>query len=125
MLANTKNSTPPISAQLLTSGFESNVTIGLYCESCPNASQPTAFDFASNYSGWHSSWLGFALDSFDAQFELDVDLSAEANGDLTLSLLKKSAMADGVVVEVDFQLYLVADASASMSFTAGLNLSVS
>jgi hypothetical protein len=58
-------------------------------------------------------------------FELNVDLSAEANGDLTLSLLKLILPpTDGVVVEVDFQIYLVADASASMSFTAGLNLSV-
>ncbi|MCJ1383187.1 hypothetical protein MMC17_006300 [Xylographa soralifera] len=117
--------TPPISAQLITSGLQSNVTIGLYCASCSDASQPTAFDFASqNYSGWENSWLGFALDSFDALFEVDVNLSAVADGELTLSLLKKSATADGVVVEVDFQLYLVADASASMSFTAGLNLTL-
>ncbi|MCJ1390596.1 hypothetical protein MMC18_003456 [Xylographa bjoerkii] len=117
--------TPPISTQLMTSGLQSNVTIGLYCANCSNASQPTAFDFASqNYSGWESSWLGFALDSFDALFEVEIDLSADASGDLTLSLLKKSAESDGVVVEVDFQLYLVADASASMSFTAGLNLTL-
>jgi hypothetical protein len=65
------------------------------------------------------------LDSFDALFEVDVELTAVANGEITLSLLKIVAAAEGVVVEVDFQLYLVADASASMSFTAGLNLTVS
>jgi hypothetical protein len=65
------------------------------------------------------------LDNFDALFEIDVELSAVANGELTLSLLTKTAAEDGVVVEVEFQLYLVADASASMSFTTGLNLTVS
>jgi hypothetical protein len=65
------------------------------------------------------------LDSFDALFEIEVELSAVANGEITLSLLRIIAAAEGVVVEVDFQLYLVADASASMSFTAGLNLTVS
>ena len=65
------------------------------------------------------------MDSFDALFEIDVELSAVANGELTLSLLKIPAAADGVVVEVEFQLYLVADASASMGFTTGLNLTVS
>jgi hypothetical protein len=118
--------TPPISARLITSGLQSNVTVGLYCESCSGASQPAAFNFASqNYSGWDNSWLGFALDSFEALFEIDVELSAVANGELTLSLLKTAAASDGVVVEVEFQLYLVADASASMSFTTGLNLTVS
>jgi hypothetical protein len=99
--------------------------VGLYCESCSGASQPAAFNFASQYSGWDNSWLGFALDSFEAMFEIDVELSAVANGELTLSLLKTAAASDGVVVEVEFQLYLVADASASMSFTTGLNLTVS
>ena len=65
------------------------------------------------------------MDSFDALFEIDVELAAVANGEITLSLLKIVAAAEGVVVEVDFQLYLVADASASMSFTTGLNLTVS
>lgn len=69
--------------------------------------------------------MGFALDNFEALLEIDVDLSAVANGELTLSLLKIPAAADGVVLEVEFQLYLVADASASMSFTTGLNLTVS
>jgi hypothetical protein len=111
---------------LVTSGIQSDVIIGLYCESCSNASQPAAFNFANQtYNGWNNSWLGFALESFDALFEVNVDLSATANGELTFSLLKIPAAADGVVVEVEFQLYLVADASASMSFTAGLNLSVS
>jgi hypothetical protein len=124
--ADREHRTPPISSRLTTSGFQSEVTIGLYCEGCDNAVQPSAFDFASTtYSGWESSWLGFALDNFDASFELDVDLSAGAEGDLTLSLLKIPVEADGVVVEVDFQLYLVANAQAEMSFTAGLNLSVS
>jgi hypothetical protein len=124
--ADGKYRTPPISTRLVSSGIQSNVTVGLYCEGCTGSSQPAAFNFTSqNYSGWDSSWLGFALDSFDALFEIDVDLTAVANGELTLSLLKIPAAADGVVVEVDFQLYLVADASASMSFTAGLNLTVS
>jgi hypothetical protein len=88
--------------------------------------QPSAFDFASNnYNDWNNSWLGFALNNFDASFELDVDLSAGAERDLTLSLRKFSAEDYGVVVEVDFQLYLVAEAQAEMSFTAGLNVSVS
>lgn len=65
------------------------------------------------------------MDKFDASFELDIDLSAGADGDLTLSLLKETVETDGVVVEVDFQLYLVANAQVEMSFTAGLNLSVS
>jgi hypothetical protein len=64
------------------------------------------------------------LESFDALFEVNVDLSVVTNGELTLSLLKLAAAADGVVVDVEFQLYLVADASASMSFITGLNLSV-
>jgi hypothetical protein len=64
------------------------------------------------------------LDNFDAFFEIDIELTAVANGEITLSLLKIVAAAEGVVVEVDFQLYLVADASASMSFTTGLNLTV-
>jgi hypothetical protein len=88
--------------------------------------QPSVFNFASTaYTDWDKSWLGFALDSFNASIELEVDLSADAEGDLTLSLLKQTAEADGVVVEVDFQLYLVAKAQAEMSFTAGLDLSVS
>ena len=65
------------------------------------------------------------MDSFDALFEIDVELNAGANGDLTLSLLKFTAAEDDVVVDVEFQLYLVGNASASMSFTAGLNLTVS
>jgi hypothetical protein len=65
------------------------------------------------------------LDNFDALFEVDIELTAVANGEITLSLLRIIAAAEGVVVEVDFQLYLVADASASMSFTTGLNLTVS
>lgn len=123
--ADREHRTPPISSRLIASGFQSEFTIGLYCESCDNAVQPSAFNFTSTYPGWNSSWLGFALDNFDASFELDVDLSAGAEGDLTLSLLKKTVEADGVVVEVEFQLYLVAEAQAEMSFTVGLNLSVS
>ena len=124
--ADSEYRTPPISTRLVTSGIESNVTVGLYCHNCSGSSQPPAFDFArQNYSGWDNSWLGFALDNFEALFEVDVDLSAVANGELTISLLKIPAASDGIVVEVDFQLYLVADASASMSFTAGLNLTVS
>ena len=124
--ADREHRTPPISSRLITSGFQSEVTIGLYCESCDNTVQPSAFDFASTtYTGWEKSWLGFALNNFDASFELDIDLSAGAEGNLTLSLLKIPVEADGVVVEVDFELYLVAKAQAEMSFTAGLNLSVS
>ena len=116
---------PPISTSLKTSQLQSDVTVGLYCNTC-NYTQPEAFDFAKDlYPNWSDSWFGVALDSFDAVFEIDVDLSASANGDLTLSLLTLDAAVDGVAVEVDFQLYLTADASASMSFTTGLNLSVS
>jgi hypothetical protein len=52
-------------------------------------------------------------------------LSANANGDYTISLLKKSAAVDGIGVEIEFQLYMTAKASAEMSFTAGLELTVS
>ena len=130
-LANCEGRTPPISSRLVTSGFESNVTIGLYCTGCDvlvEPVRPSAFDFTKttyNYSGWDESWLGFALNSFDAFFELDIDLSANADGSLTLSLLKISEGFDGVVVDVEFQLYLVATAQTEMSFTAGMNLSVS
>jgi hypothetical protein len=125
-LADREGRTPPISSRLITSGFESNVTVGLYCDYCDNAVRPSAFDFTNTtYLGWNQSWLGFALDSFDAEFELEIDLSANAEGDLTLSLLKKSFGFDGVNVDVEFQLYLVATAQAEMSFTAGMNLSVS
>jgi hypothetical protein len=65
------------------------------------------------------------LDSFDAEFEVEIDLSGSADGNYTLSLLQLSASYEGVVVEVDFQLYMTADAAASMSFTTGLELSVS
>lgn len=124
--ADCEHRTPPISIHLITSGFQSEVTLGLYCGSCNNAVQPSAFDFAKpTYTGWDESWLGFALDSFNASFELEVDLSADAEGDLTLSLLKTTVEDYGVVVEVDFQLYLVGQAQAEMSFTAGLDLSVS
>ena len=68
--------------------------------------------------------MGFVLDSFDALFEVVIDLSEVASGELTLGLFSKTAAQDGVVVEVEFQLYVVADASASMTFTTGLNLSV-
>ena len=52
-------------------------------------------------------------------------MSATANGDISISLYKVLVGADGVIVEVEFLLYLVADASASMSFITGLNLTVS
>ena len=65
------------------------------------------------------------LDNFDASFELDIDLSSTVNHDFTLSLLKKTVEAESVVVEVDFQLYLAATAHEEVSFTAGINLSVS
>jgi len=55
---------------------------------------------------------------------VEVTLSANANGDLTMSLFKLTAAEEGIVVEVEFQLYLVASASASLSFTAGLDLKV-
>jgi hypothetical protein len=119
-----KNSTPPISTRLVTSGIESNVVIGLYCEEC-GFPQPQAFEFAShNFSGWDSSWLGFALESFDAMIEVDVELNADPDGSLKLELWNITVAQDAIVVEVAFQLYLVAKASASMSFSAGLNLSV-
>jgi hypothetical protein len=51
-------------------------------------------------------------------------LSANANGELTLSLFKLVAEADGVVVEVEFELYMVATASASLTFITGLDLKV-
>ena len=127
-IADHESRTPPISSRLITSGFESNVTVGLYCKGCDNAVRPSAFDFAnttSGYRGWNESWLGIALDSFYAEFELDIDLSVHAEGNLTLSLLKRSMEFDGVVVDVEFQLYLDAIAQAEMSFTAGMNLSVS
>ena len=124
-LADRQSRTPPISSRVIASGIESEVTVGLYCKDC-NATQPSAFDFAStNYSGWNESWLGFALDSFDAAFELDIDLSANAKGNLTLSLLKKSMGIDSVDFDVEFQLYLDATAQEEMSFTAGMNLNVS
>lgn len=41
-----------------------------------------------------------------------------------MSLFKLTAAEEGIVVEVEFQLYLVASASASLSFTAGLDLKV-
>jgi hypothetical protein len=98
--------------------------VGLYCDHC-GYDQPAAFDFAKDkYSGYDDSWLGFALDSFDAQFEVEVTLSANANGELTLSLFRLVAEADGVVVEVEFEVYLVAAASASLSFITGLDLKV-
>ena len=65
------------------------------------------------------------MDNFDAEFELEFDLSADAEGDLTFSLLKESYVYDGITVDVEFQLYLAATAQAEMSFTAGMNLSVS
>jgi hypothetical protein len=98
--------------------------VGLYCAHC-GYSQPAAFNFAKDkYTDYQSSWLGFALDSFDALFEVEVALSANADGELTLSLFKLAAAEDGFVVEVEFQLYLVATASASLGFTAGLDLKV-
>lgn len=56
---------------------------------------------------------------------MEINLSKVATCNQTLSLRKLSADFDGLAVEVDFQLYLVASASASMSFTTGLNLTVS
>jgi hypothetical protein len=88
----------------VTSGIQSDVIVGLYCADCDNATQPAAFDFASQqYNDWEDSWLGFALTSFDALFEVDVDLSAVAIGNLTLSLLKIPVGDDGIAVEVEFQ----------------------
>lgn len=117
--------TPPISTRLLTSGLQSEVSVGSHCVVCSNTSQPSAFDFASGrYSRYDDDWLGFALDSFETSFEIEVDLSEDANDNVTLSLMKIPAGFDGVAVEVDFQLFLVADASASMSFTTGLNLTL-
>ena len=125
-LADREGRTPPISSRLITSGLESEVTVGLYCTGCLDAVRPSAFNFTSaNYTGWDKSWLGLALDSFEAFFEVDIDLSANADGNLTLSLLKRSIGVDGVNVDVEFQLYLFATAQAEMSFTAGMNLSVS
>ena len=127
-LADREGRTPPISSRLVTSGFESEVTVGLYCKDCDNAVQPSAFNFTKtnyNYSGWDESWLGFALDTFKAEFEFEIDLSANAQGNLTLSLLKMSIGDYGVDADVEFQLYLTASAQAEMSFIAGMNLSVS
>lgn len=64
------------------------------------------------------------MDSFNASFEVDVELSGEASGDLTLGLWSKTIAQENIMVEVEFQLYVVADASASMSFTTGLDFSV-
>lgn len=87
--------------------------------------QPPQFNHFQNlYDGWNDSWFGISLDSFDAEIEVDIDLSGHAEGDYTISLLTKSFEVDGVGVEVDFQLYMTAQASAEMSFTAGLELSV-
>ncbi|KIM98650.1 hypothetical protein OIDMADRAFT_147096 [Oidiodendron maius Zn] len=117
--------TPPISTKPVTSGIQSDITIALYCNSCHNATQPTAFNFASqNYSGWNNSWLGFALNSFDALFEIEIELNADNDSNLTLPLYTYSASDYGVDVDVEFQLYVEAAASASMSFTTGLNLSL-
>ena len=52
-------------------------------------------------------------------------MNHDTNNNFTLSLLKKSVQKEGVVVEVDFQLYLTAATHEQVSFTAGLNLSVS
>ena len=87
--------------------------------------QPPAFHhFQTLYNEYDDSWFGIALDSFDAEIEVEIDLSANANGDYTISLLKKSATVDGIGVAIEFQLYMTASASAEMSFTAGLELSV-
>ena len=117
--------TPPISTSLKTSHLQSEVTVALY-DGSGDYPQPEAFDFAKlQYGGWNNAWLGIALDSFDAEFEVEVDLSAAANGDYTLSLLQTGASYDGIAVDVDFQLYMTAEAAASMSFTTGLELTVS
>jgi hypothetical protein len=112
---------------LVNSGVESNILVGFYCSNCKGSTQPTAFDFVQpSYSDWDHSWLGVALTSFDALFELNVELSAAANGELTLSLLTIPVISeDDFAIAVEFQVYLTANAMASMSFTAGLNLSVS
>ena len=117
---------PPISASLQKSKLQSEITVGLY-DASGDYPQPKAFDFAERrYDRWNKPWFGIALDSFDAQFEVDINLSESVSGEnLTLPLLTIPAQRDGVVVEVEFQLYLTADASASMSFTAGLDLNVS
>ncbi|TAQ85817.1 hypothetical protein B7494_g5863 [Chlorociboria aeruginascens] len=114
---------PPISTHLVNSGVQTDVAVGFFCGICSDSSQPSAFNFASQeYIGWNSSWLGIAMESFGASFEVDIELTAVSDGELTLSLLTVPAEADGVVVEVEFQLYLVADTSASMNFTTGLDL---
>ena len=119
-------SKPPISSRLLSSGLESEVTVATYCDYCVDSTQPADFQFADGlYDEYSNSWLGFALDTFDAAFEVEIDLSEATSDNLTLSLRKISVEFDDVVLEVDFQLYLIAETSASMSFTAGLNLSVS
>lgn len=117
--------TPPISSRLIMSGFQSDARIGFYCKDC-DTTQPANFDFANTtFAGWDKIWPGFALKQFDASFELVIDLSAGADHNLTLLLLKETVEADGVVVRMDFQLYLVASTRKEMSFTAGLDLSVS
>jgi hypothetical protein len=116
---------PPVSGSLGRSKVDSKITVALYNED-GDYPQPPEFAFAAaQYDDWNSSWFGIALDSFDADFEVDVDLSGTAEGELTLSLMTKSAQYGGVAVEVDFQLYLMASASAAMTFTTGLNLAVS
>jgi len=88
-------------------------------------SPPDAFAFASeSFTGYNSSWLGIALDYLNASLEINVELTAVENGEIALSLLTISISQDGILVEVEFQLVVLANALESMSFTAGLNLSV-
>lgn len=124
-LTNTVCRTPPISTSLKKSSLNSGVTVGLYDDS-GDYSQPEAFvPFKSNFSGWDDAWFGIALDSFDVVLEADVILAGSASGEYTLSLLKIPVAYDGVGVEVDFQLYMTAEAAAAITFTAGLELKVS
>ena len=120
--------TPPIRSTLQKSKVDSEIVVGLY-DASGDYPQPKAFDFAEGqYSNWTEGWFGVALTAFDAAIELDIDLSASASIDgenMTLSLLKESASWEGVAVEVEFQLFLTAEAKAAMSFTTGLELSVS
>jgi hypothetical protein len=116
---------PPISSSLKRSKVDSLVTVALYNDD-GHYIQPKEFDFAQpSYAGWHKAWFGVAINSFDAELAVDVDLSGDAEGELAISLLKIPIEYDSVGGQIEFQLYLQANASASMSFTAGLELSVS
>jgi len=105
---------------------DSNLTIGLYCHDCAGSSQPTAFSsFQQNYTDWNGSWLGFALDSFDAAFEMEIQLDGTVDGSVGLMLRNYTVQDYGVTVKVEFEVYLAATASASVNFTAGVDFSVS